>query len=70
MFSKENGKTVFDFGKERSDYARMAAADCVLFYLDCEEECLEDEDKTCYNCRYRRWTAESFECLKGGIHYE
>jgi hypothetical protein len=70
MFNQTNGKTVFIYGRDNYAKAEEAAAKCGCFTFDCEEECLADEEVSCYNCRYRRWTAESFECLKGGVHYE
>jgi hypothetical protein len=33
-----------------------------VFHPDVEEEQVADEDRSCYNCRYRRWTAASFVC--------
>lgn len=44
--------------------ARKAAQACPWFRLDDEDEQVSEEELTCLNCRYRRWTVESFECLK------
>lgn len=45
--------------------AEQAAKACRCFARDDEEECFASEAVTCYNCRYRRWTSDSFECMKG-----
>ena len=52
--------------KEAADenYARQAALACSWFRLDDEDELVSDDERTCLNCRYRRWTASSFTCLK------
>lgn len=44
--------------------AAEAAASCGAFVFDCEEECVHEDERSCYNCRYRRWTRESFVCMK------
>lgn len=41
------------------------ANDCPDFRLDCEDECVSEDAVNCLNCRYRRWTRENFDCLKG-----
>ncbi len=52
--------------QEAADEIRacQAAEACPNFRLDDEDEQVSDEDLTCLNCRYRRWTQKSFECLK------
>jgi hypothetical protein len=40
----------------------------VRFHPDVEEELIADEARSCYNCRYRRWTAVSFSCTVNGGH--
>ncbi|MBN2107139.1 MAG: hypothetical protein JW832_06895 [Deltaproteobacteria bacterium] len=48
-----------------SDYKSVQAAlACPHFFLDDEDECVSDEEISCLNCRYRRWTQESFLCMK------
>jgi len=37
---------------------------CQNFRIDDEDELVTDQDRSCYNCRYRRWTINSFVCLK------
>lgn len=36
---------------------------CAGFREDVEEELVADESRSCYNCRYRRWTGDSFICI-------
>lgn len=58
----ENGAREFIFGKESWAAAAVAALDCPGFLLDVDEEVIADEERSCYNCRYRRWSAASFTC--------
>ena len=60
--SNGNGEKEFTGGKEDWAGAARAAADCSSFTPDVEEELVADEPMSCYNCRYRRWTAASFSC--------
>lgn len=65
MWKEENGKTIFTGGKEAYQDVARIAEQCPLFTEDCEEECVTDDPRSCYNCRYRRWTKDSFVCMKG-----
>ena len=62
--------TFTDRGKEwvggQSDWTQAAAvaAACASFAFDCEEECVHEDERSCYNCRFRRWTRKSFVCMK------
>jgi hypothetical protein len=56
------GAKEFALGKESWLAAAQAAVACPGFLLDVEEELLADEQRSCYNCRYRRWSADSFTC--------
>jgi hypothetical protein len=48
-----------------NDYqAVQAAMACAHFTIDDEDELVSDEEISCLNCRYRRWTQESFSCMK------
>ena len=51
---------------ERDDWtgAARVAAECGAFCPDEEDEQIADEPRSCYNCRYRRWTVASFSCCK------
>ena len=55
-------KEEFPGGKEDWAGAARAAGDCKSFIPDVEEEQVADAARSCYNCRYRRWTAASFTC--------
>lgn len=63
MWDNRDGKAVWRGGKSDYDSAAREAASCGAFRADCEEECVADEDVSCYNCRYRRWTRDSFMCM-------
>lgn len=52
-------------GRDAPHLAEQAALQCGNYSADYEEECFAYETVTCYNCRYRRWTSDSFECMKG-----
>lgn len=56
------GRT-FCFGRHAPEEARAAV--CAQYRRDDEEE-TEDDTVSCYNCRYRRWTVESFVCMRKG----
>lgn len=57
-----SGEKEFTGGSEDWSGAALAAAQCHFFRPDAEEEIVADEVISCYNCRYRRWTALSFTC--------
>lgn len=57
-----NGDREFMGGKEYWSGAARMAAHCSSFTPDVEEEQVADTPLSCYNCRYRRWTADSFAC--------
>jgi len=59
------GDRIFTHGHEAYTKAVQCAQICGSFCLDDEDECVDDETEvSCYNCRYRRWTQESFICMK------
>ena len=62
----EDGKKGKRFlpGRDAPRKAEQAALACGRFSRDDEEECFALEDISCYNCRYRRWTSDSFECMR------
>jgi hypothetical protein len=57
------GAREFIAGKESWAAAAGTALECPGFVGDVEEEQIADEPRSCYNCRYRRWSATSFTCL-------
>ena len=64
MFEIKDGHKLFSGGRNALAEAARLAAECGEFKRDYEEECFYDEEMTCYNCRYRRWTENGFECMK------
>ncbi len=64
MFDIIDGKKIFRFGKTSYGEAAEAAKNCDAFRQDYEEEVITDDEKSCYNCRYRRWTKDGFQCMK------
>lgn len=64
MFKEDKrGRFIFIGGKNVWEKAAKVAKKCDQFRLDVEEERVADQETSCYNCRYRRWTADSFICL-------
>jgi hypothetical protein len=58
----DTGAREFIPGKESWAAAACAALDCPRFTPDVDEEMVADEERSCYNCRFRRWSAVSFTC--------
>lgn len=59
----QEDQRTFRYGQEAFSLAALAAETCAAFRPDVEEEWVTDEERSCYNCRLRRWTAASFACL-------
>lgn len=66
MFENIEGKAIFKYGKENYAKAVEQALTCKDFVLDKDEDELvtSTKENSCYNCLFRRWTKESFICLK------
>lgn len=60
------GEMEYQGGKEDWANAARIAASCAAFRDDDEAEQIADVVRSCYNCRYRRWTSASFACCKRG----
>ena len=60
----EAGQVQFKGGKNDWSEAAEIAGSCPHFLEDYEGEIVAEEARSCYNCRFRRWTAASFVCLK------
>jgi len=60
----DKGEREFSGGKEDWAVAALIAEECPGFKPDDEDEMVADEEVSCYNCRYRRWTVKSFVCCK------
>lgn len=50
---------------ESPETAARIAEQCEYYAEDCEDELVCDDEKSCCNCRYRRWTSTGFVCMKG-----
>lgn len=61
-FIDRSGAKEFPGGKDDWPGAARVAAGCAGFCPDVEEELVAEEPVSCYNCRYRRWSAASFTC--------
>lgn len=57
-----NEKGEFRFGKFHYEKAREIAQNCAEFKLDNDEE-----ERSCCDCAFRRWSAQSFICGFGQI---
>nr|WP_315018439.1 molybdopterin biosynthesis protein MoeB [uncultured Campylobacter sp.] len=63
-----NEKGEFRFGKFNYEKARETAQNCAKFKLDNdEEETSFGGERSCYDCAFRRWSAQSFICGFGQI---
>ena len=58
------GNKHFKYGKDNYRLAAEVAQQCAAFIADDDDETVTDDNRSCYDCRYRRWTVESFECMK------
>lgn len=54
----------FPLGCDNWPAAARIAGRCTDFSPDTEEEQVADEALSCYNCRYRRWSASSVDCCR------
>jgi hypothetical protein len=61
--TNQRGEQEFTGGQNDWTGAAKVAASCQQFLPDAEEECIADEPRSCYNCRYRRWNASFFTCV-------
>lgn len=60
----ERGQTQFKGGRQDWVQAAEIAAGCSEFRLDHEDELPAEEETSCYNCRFRRWSERTFVCMK------
>lgn len=60
----EKGQARFKGGCQDWPLAAAIAGSCPQFLLDDEDELVAEEERSCYNCRFRRWTEQSFICMK------
>ena len=62
-FELKDDRWIFKAGLAQYPRARQAAKLCTRFIPDDEDEQIDDEPRSCYNCQYRRWMVAGFECL-------
>ncbi|MBF7097310.1 hypothetical protein [Alkalibacter mobilis] len=60
----KDGRKIYNGGQNDYHAVSELAISCGRFSEDYEEERMAEEDISCYNCRFRRWIADSFECMK------
>ncbi len=68
---EENGVFVFQGAIDNPEdilSAAAIAADCPAYSIDEDDEDYCDGEKTCFNCRRRRWTREGFQCARNLLH--
>ncbi len=44
--------------------ASEIARRCAAYSIDDDDEDYCEGARTCFNCRYRRWLADGFQCVK------
>ena len=44
--------------------ASEIAGECPVYSIDEDDEDYCEGKMTCFNCRYRRWLADGFQCVK------
>lgn len=52
----------FNYGRDNYEKSRISASHCIYFQEDDEDEQVDPVLLSCYNCIYRRWLSDSFEC--------
>jgi hypothetical protein len=57
------GDWIFLYGSDAPEKAAACARNCPVFSRDHEDECIADEEVSCYNCKWRRWNMKGFTCL-------
>lgn len=64
MFIYKDNKKNFKYGRKDYKASRECACKCYSFREDDEDEQVDSVLVSCYNCVYRRWKSETFECMK------
>lgn len=62
--TNKHGRPAYQGGREDWERVHCIAKDCPAFLEDDEDECVSALNPSCYNCKYRRWTAHAFTCMK------
>jgi len=63
MFITDNNRKEFKYGLKNYEASRKCAGLCDQFKADDEDEQVDSVLVSCYNCIYRRWKMETFECM-------
>ncbi len=66
----QSGHKEFSGGHEDWESATLLADSCLSFSPDVVEEMVADDPRSCYNCRHRRWTMNSFTCTAPVLHQD
>lgn len=54
-------KDLYHDGRQANNWSTA----CEMFQMDNDtEECYTEEENACYNCLFRRWTADGYICVK------
>jgi len=64
MFNNKDNRKIFKYGLKDYDESRETAKECSDFRADDEDEQVDSVIVSCYNCIYRRWKPDTFECMK------
>jgi len=68
VIDTESGPAFVGSIDEETDLAaaEAIARECDGFSVDDDDECyVEGCERTCFNCRRRRWTSNGFTCTRG-----
>jgi hypothetical protein len=68
--TEEQGRLIFRGTIENADdllAALAIAARCDAYSIDEDDEDYCEGVRTCFNCRYRRWLTDGFQCLKNRL---
>ena len=63
----QNGNNDREDRSRRIEEKKALIEPCPMFLADDEDEWVSDDPVSCCNCRFRRWTAESFVCVHPGF---
>ncbi|WOT05358.1 hypothetical protein [Shewanella youngdeokensis] len=61
-FNYGDGVWRFKFDAESYSASQEAAKHCNYFAADDEDEQTDDQLRSCFNCLFRRWHVNGFDC--------
>lgn len=67
---EERGRLIFRGTMENPDdflAALAIAVQCDAYFIDEDDEDYCEGVRTCFNCRYRRWLTDGFQCLRNRL---